>query len=69
MFYEVASQLKKKQGVRLWKLEVLHGIMQACIILHNMFVEDVRYADEVGKVSFEIQLPSRERGSFGDFTR
>ena len=32
---------------RLWKLEVLKDIMKACIILHNMIVEDERNANEL----------------------
>ena len=32
---------------RLWKLEVLKDIMKACIILHNMNVEDERNANEL----------------------
>ena len=32
---------------RLWKLEVLKDIMKACIILHNMIVEDERNAKEL----------------------
>ena len=32
---------------RLWKLEVLKDIMKACIILHNMIIEDERNANEL----------------------
>ena len=32
---------------RLWKLEMLKDIMKACIILHNMIVEDERNANEL----------------------
>ena len=32
---------------RLWKLEVLKDIMKACIILHNMIIEDKRNANEL----------------------
>ena len=32
---------------RFWKLEVLKNIMKACIILHNMIVEDERDNNEM----------------------
>ena len=48
-------------ATRIWDEETLHNIMTACIIMHNMIIEDERQDDEVEYVyegTGEDMLPS-----------
>jgi hypothetical protein len=39
--------------IRLFQIETLKDIMTACIILHNMIIEDEHHIDGVGRVDYE----------------
>lgn len=58
---------------RLWSQSNLHSIMKACIILHNMIVEDER--DEVNsdmeftRTSDLVQISSAQPDRFDEFLR
>lgn len=51
--------LKKRFAIvcnpaRLWKKSELGDIMKACIILHNMIIDDERYENEEGDVQYDV---------------
>ncbi|KAL6498576.1 hypothetical protein OROHE_026517 [Orobanche hederae] len=57
---------------RYWRKEVLHDIMTACIILHNMIIEDER--DLSAPIEFVTEVPQRntnmtqnERNRFAEY--
>ena len=54
MFRVLQSHFAIVHGpIRLFQIETLKDIMTACIILHNMIIEDEHHIDGVGRVYYE----------------
>ena len=45
---------------RFWRKDVLHDIMRACIIMHNMIIEDERDLNEIITDTMEAPIPEVE---------
>ena len=46
--------------IRFWRKDVLHDIMRACIIMHNMIIEDEHDLNAIITVAMEVLIPEVE---------
>lgn len=53
-----------RDGVRLWEMKDLRNVMLACIILHNMIIDDEKDDDDNVRVNFVGSLPPQNRSNF-----
>lgn len=49
---------------RFWDLGTLHDIMKACVIMHNMIVEDEHVTDDIGDLSDDVSDEDQVKPSF-----